>query len=154
MKLVVSGRVGLAVDAARTFAAATDWESQGEWIPATRVSHVSGLRDGVGGVLKAFTGIGRVGFLDTMEITAWDAPRSCRVLHKGRIVRGTALFAVEPVGTNRSIFVWTEELDIPGPTLLLRPVRPLLAVAWRIALRMAVRRFARWVSAEAVPSAR
>ncbi|HSE08077.1 MAG TPA: SRPBCC family protein, partial [Nocardioidaceae bacterium] len=49
----------------------TDWPRQGEWIPLTRVERVDAA-DGVGGRFRAWTGIGPVGFWDTITITAWE----------------------------------------------------------------------------------
>ena len=62
------------------FAALTDWETQGQWMLGTRVWS-EGPASGVGARINAFTGAGRVGFLDTMEITEWEPPRLVRVLH-------------------------------------------------------------------------
>lgn len=88
--------------------------------------------------MEAFSGIGRVGFLDPMEITLWQPPRACHVLHTGRVVRGTGAFEVEPRGDNRSRFHWREDLDLPlgapgriGWLL----VRPLFVYGVRLSLR-------------------
>ena len=40
----------------------------------TRVEVTKGDGASVGSELSAFTGLGPVGFLDTMTITRWDAP--------------------------------------------------------------------------------
>lgn len=53
------------------FAALTDWPTQGQWMLGTRVWS-DGSGQGVGAQLSAFTGVGRLGFLDTMEITEWE----------------------------------------------------------------------------------
>jgi hypothetical protein len=89
----------------------TDWERQGEWMPATRVRASNGHR--VGGWIEAWTGIGPVGLLDTMTISVWDPPRRCEVLHTGRLVRGSGVFNVEPLAANRCRVVWEEHLDLP-----------------------------------------
>lgn len=105
----------------------TDWRRQGEWIPMTRVEPVDEA-DGVGGRIRAWTGLGKIGFWDTMTITAWresdDGAASCEVLHTGAVVRGDGEFAVVPEGTEACRFVWWERLDIPGG--------PLGALAWRL----------------------
>jgi hypothetical protein len=95
------------------FAALVDWPSQGEWMLGTRVwSH--GPADGVGGRIAAFTGVGRrLGFLDTMEIVAWEPPRLVRVRHTGHVVRGDGVFEVLALPEGRSRFVWREELELP-----------------------------------------
>ena len=105
-------RVDVAAPVEATWAAATDWDRQGEWMLGTRVRGTERCGRGVGGGIRAVTGVGPVGFVDTMVITEWDPPRVCRVLHTGRVVRGTATFEVEerPGG---STFVWSERLELP-----------------------------------------
>ncbi len=101
---------------------------------------------GVGGAIEAFTGVGRLGFLDTMEITAWEPPRHCGVLHTGRLVRGTGDFSVEPRGDGRSTFVWREDLELPLG-LLGRAGWPLVRPFFAYGVRLSLQRFARWVEA-------
>ncbi len=128
----------------QTWQAATDWDRQGEWMMGTRVRGTALGGQGVGGGIEAFTGLGRVGFLDTMEITAWDPPYRCAVLHTGRVVRGTGVFEVRDLGAGRSAFVWSEQLDLPlgalgrGGWLLVRPL-------FLRGLRRSLDRFAQWV---------
>ena len=140
-------RVALAVDVEApveaTWAAATDWDRQGEWMLGTRVRGTARDGQGVGGGIEAFTGLGRLGFLDTMEITAWDPPYRCAVVHTGRVVRGTGLFEVQPRGRG-STFLWSEELQLP--------LGPLGRAGWQVArplfeagLRRSLDRFAAWV---------
>jgi Polyketide cyclase / dehydrase and lipid transport len=96
--------------------AVTDWPLQGAWIPLTRVRVVTGDGRRVGDGIEVWTGIGRVGFLDTMVITRWEPPRVCEVLHTGRVVRGEGGFEVEPVDGTRSRFIWWETFELPlGP---------------------------------------
>lgn len=130
----------------RTWAGAVDWARQGEWMLGTKVRGTAQQGVGVGGGIEAFTGAGRLGFLDTMEITRWEPPHRCEVLHTGRVVRGTGVFVVEDRGAARSAFVWREDLELPlgavgraGWVL----VRPLFAAGVRASLR----KFARWVEA-------
>ena len=127
-----------------TWRAAVDWEAQGEWVLGTTVRATTQDGIGVGGELEAFTGVGRVGFLDTMVITVWDPPYRCEVLHTGRVVRGTGVFAVEERPGGRSRFVWQEQLVLPlgivgrwGWPL----VRPLFAAG----VQRSLKRFARVV---------
>ena len=96
----------------QTWAGATDWAGQGEWMLGTAVTPTTQGGQGVGGGIEAFTGIGRLGFLDTMTITGWDPPHRCDVLHTGRVVRGTGTFEVRPRGS-ASTFVWREDLELP-----------------------------------------
>ncbi len=90
-----------------------DWDHQGEWMLGTAVRGTAGGGVGVGGGIEAFTGVGRLGFLDTMVITEWAPPHRCVVLHTGKLVRGEGIFQLRPVGADRSLFVWTELLDLP-----------------------------------------
>lgn len=129
---------------AEVFAAATDWETQGRWMLGTRVENATPDLVGVGGRVRAFTGIGPIGFWDTMEITQWDPPHLCRVLHTGALVRGPGEFAVTAGDGGASTFAWREELDLPFG-LLGRLGYPLVAPAFLFGLRLSLRRFARYV---------
>ena len=108
-----------------------------------------------GGRVEAFTGIGRLGFLDPFVITDWKPPYRCEIRHLGSVVRGAGAMEVEPLPDGRARFVWSEWLDLPlgllGQVgfLLVRPV-------FVAGLRYSLRRFARWVptrAALAVPPA-
>ena len=144
--MTVEVRLEVVVEAPveQTWAAAVDWDRQGEWMLGTRVRGTAQDGVGVGGGIEAFTGVGRLGFLDTMEITAWDPPQRCAVLHTGRVVRGTGLFEVRELGEERSVFVWSEQLELPLGALgrLGWPVvRPLFLAG----VRRSLDRFALWV---------
>ena len=93
--------------------AITNWQAQSDWMLGTKVWPVNGYGTGVGGQIEAFTGIWRIGFLDTMEITAWNPPTKCDVLHTGRVVRGTGTFEVVATSDSTSKFIWSENLDLP-----------------------------------------
>ena len=96
------------------FAGLTDWAAQGQWMLGTRVWVPEGASGrGIGGQIAAFTGIAKLGFLDTMTITIWDEPRRVDVLHTGRVVRGTGTMIVEPHGPDRARFRWAEDLELP-----------------------------------------
>jgi hypothetical protein len=145
--LVLSVDVDAPVD--RTWAAATDWAGQSQWMLGTTVRPTALGGVGVGGGIEAFSGVQvgpiRVGVLDTMVIERWEPPHLCSVRHTGRVVRGTGDFAVEASG-DRSRFVWREDLDLPLGALgrlgwLV--VRPLFVLGVRLSLR----RFARWTAA-------
>ena len=139
----MTAHVSLAVDVAapaqQTWDAAVDWDRQGEWMLGTRVSG----GHGVGARVEAFTGLGRLGFLDTMTITAWVPPYRCEVLHTGRVVRGTGVFEVVDLGDGRSRFVWSEVLDLPLG-LLGRLGWPLVRPLFLAGVRRSLARFARW----------
>jgi len=127
----------------RVFNAATDWVGQSEWIPLTRVRLLSGDGRSVGSVVGAFSGLGRVGFLDVVVVTRWDPPHEVGVLHAGRLVRGPGSFRFEALPGGGTRFVWTEWLHLPlgrvgalGWTL----VRPVFAFGLRQSLVL----FGRW----------
>lgn len=102
--------VNVAVPAERAWAALADWESQGSWMVATRVR---GTASGVGEKLEGWTGLGPVGFLDTMTISEWDPPRRCSVAHTGHVVRGSGGFEVAPLGAGACRVTWWEKVDLP-----------------------------------------
>lgn len=120
--------------------AVVDWDVQSEWMLLTSVrgGHGTGAR------VEAFTGVGRLGFLDTMEITGWDPPWRCVVRHTGRVVRGTAVFEVEPLDGGRSRFTWAEWVVPPfGPLggAGLALVKPFVLLGIRYSLRRLAARF-------------
>jgi carbon monoxide dehydrogenase subunit G len=106
----VTSRVLGPAEAAELWRLAMDWARQSEWMPGTRVSG----GQGTGATVTARTGVGPVGFTDTMVITQWRPPHRCVVRHTGRVVRGTGIFEVIPRGP-MSEFVWTEKLWLPWP---------------------------------------
>jgi hypothetical protein len=137
--------VAVEVDApvASTWAAATDWERQGEWMLGTTVRVVAGRPSGKGTRLAARTGAGPLAVVDEMCITAWQPPHRCQVAHLGRIIRGAAAFEVEQLADGRSRFLWSEWLDLPLGLvgqygfLLGRPM-------FEAGVRLSLQRFARW----------
>lgn len=128
--------VAIAAPAAVVWDLVTDWDAQGDWMLGTRVR--SDGEPGVGQRLAAFTGVGRLGFWDTMEITEWDPPRRAVVLHTGRVVRGLGIFEVVPLSATGCRFCWAEELDLPGGEWGRRGwplVRPMMAAGVAASLR-------------------
>ena len=140
MTVIAKAAVEVAVPVERAWTLITSWERQGEWMPMTQVWSEEG--DRVGGRLFARTGIGRLAFLDTMDITRIEPPRLCEVRHTGHIVRGRGVFRVEAADDGRSRVSWEEHLDLPlgvvgrAGWVLVKP----LAV---LGLHLALRRFAR-----------
>ena len=140
--LEISAGVSVRAEPERVWQVAMDWSRQGEWIPGTRVRGGAGT----GAEVAAWTGIGRIGFTDTMIITEWDPPRRCVVQHTGKVVRGSGVFEVLPRGA-LSEFRWTELVELPVPAALAPAAT--LAGRWtivpltRLALGYALRRFAR-----------
>jgi hypothetical protein len=111
----------------------TDWPRQSDWVPKTSVETVDDAAS-LGGRFRAWTGLGRVGFLDPMTITRWerheDGGGRCEVLHTGRVVRGEGEFTVVSLGPGTSRFVWAEMVVVPGGragAAAWRGVRPVVA---------------------------
>ena len=144
----LSATVRVNASAEAVFAAATDWERQGEWMTATSVRPTALNGQAVGGGIAAFTGIGPIGFVDTMVITAWDPPRRCSVRHTGRVVRGTGDFIVEPVTAGTSDFIWAEQVIVPFGRLG-AATWPLARPAAQAILTLSLRRFAHWAERRA-----
>ncbi|MGZ4479693.1 MAG: SRPBCC family protein [Nocardioidaceae bacterium] len=128
MRPVLRREVDVAAPADVVWRYVTDWPRQGEWIPRTRVERVDAA-DHVGGRLRAWSGVGRVGFWDTMTITSWevrpDGGGRCEVLHTGAVVRGEGEFEVRARSADACTFAWTE--------LLVLPLGRLGAFGWRLA---------------------
>jgi carbon monoxide dehydrogenase subunit G len=116
----ISVAVPVAAPPEAVWAALTDWSRQGEWMLGTRTGVVSGDGHSVGSRLWGFTGLGDVGFLDVLEITEWAPPARCRARHRGRLMRGEAVFEVTASGSG-ALVRWTERLALPagllGPAL-------------------------------------
>ncbi len=149
-ELVVT--VPVAAPAAQVFAALTDWDTQGEWMLGTRVTGVGPQRRASGDRLEAFTGVGPLGFLDTMVVSDWVDGVEVTVDHTGRVVRGSGTFRVEPDGPDRSMVVWIENLSIPGGAVgrfLWRASRPVSK--W--AVTHSLRRFAAQVESRSPDAA-
>ena len=139
-------RVDVDAPVEQTWAGATDWARQGEWMLGTRVTPTRQGGQGVGGGISAFTGVGRLGFTDTMDITVWEPPHRCHVVHTGSLVRGTGDFDVEARDGDRSTFVWREDLELPLGALG-RAGWPLVRPVFAYGVRLSLTRFARWVEA-------
>lgn len=120
----------------------TDWSVHHEWMLFTKAEGGAG----VGETVSAFTGVGPVGFLDTMTITAWDPPERAVVRHTGRVVRGSGSFEVQALGENRSRVVWSEWVQVPFG-LVGRLGWPLARRLLAAGVRLSLRRLARYVEA-------
>lgn len=126
----------------RVFAVLADWERQHEWMLLTRARVTHGDGRGAGSGITAFTGIGPVGFHDTMEITRWEPPHTVEVRHTGRVVRGTGAFRVRPGPGDGATVRWEEHLEPPfGP--LGRLGLPVAGPVFTAFLRLSLRRLAR-----------
>jgi hypothetical protein len=103
----------------------------------------------VGSRVAAFTGVGGLGYLDTMTVTAYEPPRRWVVAKDGSLLRGVGIMQVEPIpGGCRAI--WTNELTPPFGRLGrlgFRLVGPVAAAA----LRACLRRLARQLRSGSLP---
>lgn len=131
MRALIRREIDVGVPAARLWDYVTDWPRQSEWVPHTRVElvdHADPARS-VGGRIRAWSGLGRVGFWDPMTVSSWeetpDGGGRCEVLHTGRVVRGEGEFSVVPTGPGTSRFLWSEMAVVPFGRLG--------AFGWRIA---------------------
>jgi hypothetical protein len=106
--LEVSSHVLVSAEPERVWQAAMDWSRQQDWMWGTRVRGGTG----VGARVVARTGLGPLGFADTMVITEWDPPNRCVVRHTGKIIRGLGIFEVARRG-QLCEFRWTEQLQLP-----------------------------------------
>ncbi len=134
----------VAAPAQRTWDVLTDWDVHDRWMLLTRAE--GGRAEGA--TIAAFTGLGPIGFLDTMVITVWEPPRRAVVRHTGKVVKGSGAFEVEALAADRSRVVWSEWVDLPLGALgrLGWPlVRPLL----RLGVQVSLRRLARYVESGA-----
>ena len=126
-----------------------DWRGQSDWMLQTKVwselDQDRTVKNGKGVLIFAFTGLFpklypklKLGVLDTMEVTKWQPPTRCDVVHIGRIIRGTGKFElVEKKSV--TTFYWSEE--IIAPAILLAILKPFILLGVRISLR----KFARLV---------
>jgi hypothetical protein len=126
-----------------------DWRGQSNWMLQTKVwselDQDRTVKNGKGVLIFAFTGLFsnlypklKLGVLDTMEVTKWQPPTRCEVVHIGRIIRGTGKF--ELVEKKKvTTFYWSEE--IIAPAILIAILKPFILLGVRISLR----RFARLV---------
>jgi hypothetical protein len=143
MRASVSERVEIDAPAREVWDYVFDWPRQGEWIPATHVRLVDGDGHAVGARVEALTGLGPLGFVDTMTITRWNPPSVCGVEHTGRVIRGSGTFSVVALGVRRSRFDWQEDLEIPFGAVghaCFRVTRPLFRLGVRHALNTLRRR--------------
>jgi hypothetical protein len=136
---------GVLVDAAprQVWDLAVDWSRQHEWIWATRVDG----GQGPGAKVTGWTGVGPLGFTDTMVITEWDPPRRCTVTHTGKLVRGSGVLEVLPRGEGAE-FRWTERLVLPLPPALGKLAAAVIGPAARLGLGTSLYRFARLIRGE------
>jgi hypothetical protein len=108
----LSVKIAINATELEVFNKVTNWEDQSKWVYLTKVRGVDSDARKLGGKLEAFTGIGKVGFLDTMTITRWVDNKLCEVTHTGNVVKGRGLFEVSTVNSV-TYFTWTEYVELP-----------------------------------------
>lgn len=156
----VRARIELPVAPATAFQAVVDLPSQGSWMLATQIYEIAGpaRTPQVGARLAALTGLGSIGFLDTMEVTAFEpvgggSPGRWIVQHTGRFIRGTGEFTVTAGGGENGCTVsWVEHLDPPFGWLG-RLGWPLAAPLVRWGLVVSLRRLAAGLGSGRLPLA-
>jgi len=129
--------------AERVYAAFTNWESQGAWIPFTTVRVTDG-DGGVGSTIEAFTTIGPASLRDVMRVEKLDPPYEVQVLHTGKILKGPGIMRLTAMGGNRTQMVWHEWFQLPSG-IAGRAAWPLLWPTSKVSLTQALKRFARMV---------
>jgi Polyketide cyclase / dehydrase and lipid transport len=105
----------------------TDFGAYGRWIPLTSMrTDPPPVRLGWG--FAGFTGVGPVGFLDTMLIVRWEPPADgaarFAVRKTGRVLRGFADVALAAADAGVTDVVWREEI-VPRPETLGRLAAPI-----------------------------
>lgn len=129
----------------QAWSAIIDWQGQSNWMLQTKVWVDGEKTSGVGTKIAAFTGplhryyprFKRLGLLDLMEVTAWNPPLRCDVIHYGSILKGSGTFEVEAIDDSHSLFHWSEEIEAHRALFLL--IRPFILIGVKISLARFVR---------------
>ena len=145
----VTATVIVNAPAERVYGALTAWERQSEWIPFTQVRIVTG-DGGEGSEIEAVTRVGPAVLRDEMKVIKLDPPRTVRVVHFGKVLRGPGVLRCTPMAGGRTQVVWHEWFHLPGGTAG-RVAWPLLWPGSKVSLTAALRRFARLVEAGKLP---
>jgi uncharacterized membrane protein len=145
----VTATVIVNAPADRVYRAFTAWERQSDWIPFTRVRIVSG-DGGEGTAIEAITRVGPAVLRDEMKVVKLDPPRTVRVVHYGKVLRGPGVLRCTPMEGGRTQVVWHEWFHLPGGAAG-RVAWPLVWPGSKVSLTAALRRFARLVEAGKLP---
>jgi uncharacterized membrane protein len=145
----VTATVIVNAPAERVYRAFIAWERQSDWIPFTRVRVVAG-DGGEGTAIEAVTRVGPAVLRDEMKVVALDPPRTVRVVHYGKVLRGPGVLRCTPMQGGRTQVVWHEWFHLPGGRAG-KVTWPLLWPGSKVSLTAALRRFARLVEAGKLP---
>ncbi len=132
------------------FDAFTQWSEQGEWMTGTRVEVRRGDGQSPHSEIAGWTGLGPLGFSDTMTITRWEPPYRVDVEHTGSVVRGTGTMQVLALPDGRSRLVWSEGLELPLGAVG-RAGWPLAKPAFMAGAKRSLRKFASLVETGTLP---
>ena len=145
----VTATVIVNAPAERVYRAFVAWERQGEWIPFTTVRAVDG-DGGEGSSIEAITRVGPAVLRDEMRVVKVDAPRTVRVVHYGKVLRGPGVLRCTPMEGERTQVVWHEWFHLPGGAAG-KVAWPVVWPGSKVSLTAALRRFARLVEAGKLP---
>jgi uncharacterized protein YndB with AHSA1/START domain len=151
MTVRVAASIELSVDPETAFAAVVDLPSQEKWIIATRLYPIEGAVSvpRVGARMAAFTGVGSIGFLDTMTVTEFDPPHRWITDKDGDLLRGVGIMQVDRLPTGCRV-TWANELELPFGVIgrLGWPVGRFVA---QLAMQACLRRLAKQLDCGVLP---
>jgi len=145
----VTATVIVNAPADRVYRAFTAWERQGDWIPFTTVRIVSG-DGGEGSAIEAITRVGPAVLRDEMKVVKLDPPRTVRVVHYGKVLRGPGVLRCTPMEGGRTQVVWHEWFHLPAGAAG-KVTWPVLWPGSKMSLTGALRRFAKLVETGRLP---
>lgn len=93
----------------------TDFAAYGSWMPLTRMRADPGTPR-VGWGFAGVSGVGPLGFTDSMLVTAWTPPvadggASCRIVKTGWLLGGWVDIGIEPDGAGSRLY-WREDVVV------------------------------------------
>jgi uncharacterized protein YndB with AHSA1/START domain len=136
--VIVERSIDLPCPIEEAWAVLTRWERQADWmLDADAVIVRSAHRSGMGVRLDVHTRLFQIpAFVETIEVTAWEPPRSLSIAHGGP-VRGGGTWSLTPIdGGTR--FTWAEDVELALPLLggvLARAYAPVMRTLMRRAQR-------------------
>jgi hypothetical protein len=145
--VIVERSIDLPCPIDEAWAVLTRWERQADWmLDADEVVVRSTHRVGVGVRLEVRTRLFQIpAFVEPMEVTAWDPPRSLSIAHGGP-VRGRGTWSLAPAETGTR-FTWTEDVALAVPV-----VGDLLATVYAPVMRALMARAQRGLRALIIAS--